>query len=42
MMNNKYKSIIKEIDKIHILKRVLNIQENILIKKIEQLDIKNV
>jgi hypothetical protein len=42
MMNKKYKSIIQEIDKIHTLKRVLNSQENILIKKIEQFDIKNV
>ena len=38
-MNNKYKSIINEIDKIHKLKRKLNIRENILFKKIEKLNI---
>lgn len=41
-MNRKYKSIINEIDKIHDLKRELNSRENILFKKIEQLNIKNV
>ena len=38
-MNKKYKSIINEIDKIHNLKRKLNSRENILYKKIEQLNI---
>jgi hypothetical protein len=38
-MINKYKSIISEIDRIHNLKRKLNSQENILFKKIEQLNI---
>jgi len=38
-MNRKYKSIINEIDKIHGLKRELNNRENILFKKIEQLNI---
>ena len=38
-MNNKYRSIISEIDRVHKLKRKLNIQENILFKKIEQLNI---
>jgi hypothetical protein len=33
-MNTKYKSIIKEIDKIHKIRRELNIRENILQKKI--------
>jgi len=32
-------SIIKEIDKIHIKRRKLNIRENILLKKISQLNI---
>lgn len=36
-MDKKYKSIIKEIDKIHIRRRKLNIRENILQKKISQL-----
>ena len=39
IMNNKYKSIISEIDRIHNLKSKLNSQENILFKKIEQLNI---
>jgi hypothetical protein len=38
-MNNKYKSIINEIDNIHKLKRKLNNRENVLFKKIEQLNI---
>ena len=38
-MNNKYKSIISEIDRIHNLKRELNSQENILFKKIEKINI---
>ena len=41
-MSRKYESIINEIDEIHELKRKLNIRENILFKKIEQLNIKNV
>jgi hypothetical protein len=38
-MNSNYKSIINEIDKIHVLKRELNSRENILFKKIEKLNI---
>jgi hypothetical protein len=38
-MSKKYESIINEIDKIHKLKRKLNSRENILFKKIEQLNI---
>ena len=36
-MNKKYKTFIREIDKIHNLRSELNSQENILNKKIEQL-----
>ena len=35
-MNKEHTSVIKEIDKIHIRRRKLNIRENILHKKISQ------
>lgn len=38
-MNKEHTSIIKEINKIHIKRRKLNIRENILYEKISQLKI---
>ena len=39
IMNNRYKSIIEEIDKIHNIRKKLNNRENNLYEKIKQLNI---